>query len=153
MKLYTDTDFYEQFLPKNTLFCRDFELIIRSYDKKNDVIFFENYETKEKALTLVGQKIFSTKEKTKQDIKLQEGEFFWFDLFGLEVYEELKILGKVLEVRRMPPTDFLLLEISSDLVKKQKTLLVPYNDHFIIKTDLEEKKIIVQNVKNLIDML
>lgn len=70
---------------------------------------------------------------------LTEGEYYWADLAGLEVYNcEQQHLGIVEYVVATGANDVLVVK------NKDKTHLIPYLiDHYILKVDIENKKITV----------
>lgn len=148
LKLHFLSDFPEQF-KKGAVFStrKRGDLTILNFDKNRLLVRFEGYESPEFAQKLVNTILLTTIEKTRQNCLLKEGEFFWFDIVGLEVYEEEKLLGKVDEIQRIAEQDYLHVNTDSALIKDgfSKNFLIPYIDRFIIKTNLQEKAIHVKD--------
>ncbi|MCX6329806.1 MAG: ribosome maturation factor RimM [Bacteroidia bacterium] len=103
---------------------------------------FEGYESVEKVSEFTGCKIFLTSGKTEENI---------IDLNGLSGYKVYKIdnrlVGTVIDVIENPGQ--LLMKVR---IKKDKEILIPLHEDFIIKTD-NKKKIIKMNLpEGLIDL-
>lgn len=79
----------------------------------------------------------------REDIALKEDEFLMNDLLSFTVWESDYLLGEVINI--MANKTQLLLKI-----KRDKIYYLPWQDYFIKKIDLVEKKIIVQNSKGLL---
>jgi len=90
-KLHIDSDFPEQF-KKNSKFTTDKnqELIIESFNTKNNVVKFIDIDTVELAKKLTNRELFVSQEDTKQMCKLQKKQFFWFDIINCVVIENEK---------------------------------------------------------------
>ena len=146
MKFHLKTDFPEQFAPGLSFKTKRGELVIESYNPERDLIKFKGYNSAEAAKKLTNLDLFVTEEQTRDSIKLEEGQFFWFDLVNLEVYEGDLLLGKVAEVERLGVTDYLKLDTDKSLVAKKmpNSFLIPYLDNFVLEVDMETKKISVQ---------
>ncbi len=74
---------------------------------------------------------------------LEEGEYFYSDLIGKEVFNEENIFrGIVKDVKRYPSCD--MLEVLVDNKKK----LIPFIDEFI--KDVKDNKIIIKEIEGLL---
>jgi len=146
MKFHLKTDFPEQFTPGLSFKTKRGELVIESYNPERDLIKFKGINSVEDAKKLTNLDLFVSEEQTRESIKLEEGQFFWFDLVNLEVYEGDLLLGKVSEVERLGVTDYLKLETDKNLVSKKmpNSFLIPYLDNFVLEVDTEAKIIKVQ---------
>ena len=147
-KLHIDSDFPEQF-KKNAKFITDKnqELIVESYNAVNNVVKFVGIDTIDDAKKLTNRQLFSSIEDTKESCKLKSKEFFWFDIMNCIIIEDDKTLGKVIDIQRMPLSDYLLIETSKELVEKKLSnqFLIPYIDDYILNVDINNKKIITKN--------
>lgn len=154
MKLNLHTDFPEQF-SKNAVFTADNgkEITIQSYNPDRDLVHFVGYNTPEAAKALTNVKLFTTPEATREHCNLGDGEFFWFDLIGLDVMEGDLCLGKVEEIERIGPLDYLLVTTSPLLAEKgmAATFLIPYIDRFVGRSDLQSKVIHVTGGLDLLE--
>lgn len=146
MKLHVKTDFPEQFKTGAVFESKRGELEIEVYNPQRDLVKFKGIDSVEAAKKLTNIDLFTTEEKTRQDIKLEKGQFFWFDIIGNSVYEGELLLGRVAEIERLGATDYLKLETDKDLVSKKmpSSFLIPYLDNFVLEVDTEAKLIRVQ---------
>jgi 16S rRNA processing protein RimM len=153
-KLYIQTDFPEQFTPNTTLYTQNNQqLIIEQYNDANDTIKFVGIDNIDEAKKLTNKELFVSYEETKKRCKLDENEFFWFDIVGCKIVEYGNCLGIVQEIQRMPLNDYLVIKTSQDLVKQKmpSTFLIPYDKQYIIKTDIKSKEILTKNAKDILE--
>lgn len=147
-KLHIDSDFPEQF-KKNTKFITDKkqELTVESYNATNSVVKFIGIDTIEDAKKLTNRQLFTSKEDTKEFCQLKEKQYFWFDIMDCLIVENDITLGKVVDIQRMPLSDYLLIETSKELVEKKLSnqFLIPYIDEYILNVDINNKKITTTN--------
>lgn len=154
MKLNLFTDFPEQFAKNATFTLENGSTItLASYNPDRELVHVVGYDTPEAAKTLTNAKLFTTYEATRERCPLKEGEFFWFDLIGLNVFEGDLPLGILEEIERIGPQDYLLVKTDRTLVAKglPETFLIPYINRFVLKTDLETKKIMVEGGLDLLE--
>jgi len=146
MKFHLKTDFPEQFTSGLSFNTKRGELVIESYNPERDLIKFKGYNSNEDAKKLTNLDLFVSEEQTRNSIKLGEGQFFWFDLVGLNVYEGELLLGSVAEVERLGVTDYLKLSTAENLIAKKmpNSFLIPYLDNFVLEVDTQTKIIKVQ---------
>lgn len=143
IKLHNRSDFPSQFKKGAKFYLTDGEILeILSFNKTNFVAVFKNYENIECAAKLTNKILYQSKEITKKTCKLGKDEFFYFEILGLEVFENEEKLGKVADIFEAGNFVF---EIATDekLIKKgfHKIFYLPYTDHFIDKISIEEGKI------------
>ncbi len=153
-KIHIESDFPEQF-KENSKFITDKkqELIVESFNSKNNTIKFVGINNIDLAKKLTNRLLFVTIEDTKKQCQLKEKEFFWFDLMDTQIIENEEILGKVVDIQRLPSCDYLVVNTTDEL-KKQKLsnqFLLPYLDNYIVKVDIENKIIIVKNSKDILE--
>jgi len=153
-KLIIDTDFPEQF-KKNTKLTTDKkqELIIETYNTTSNVIKFVGIDSIEDAKKLTNRQLFVSSEDTRENCKLDAKQFFWFDMIGCTVKENEEILGAVIDIQRMPLSDYIMIETDSQLIEKgfATSFLLPYIDTYIISVDIKTKLIITQDAKNILE--
>ena len=76
---------------------------------------------------------------------LDEGEYYYEELIGLECYDSNdNYIGPVIDLQEVPQG--LILEIKG----KNKTILVPFVEAFIDGIDLEEKKLYINEIEGLL---
>jgi len=145
LKLHISSDFLEQFQAGEEFTLDDGTSIkIDHFDEKKRTVRFEGFLIREEAKKLTNKHLFSTKNRSYEQIELNEGEYFWFDLIGMSVYEGDLLLGHVKELDRIAKCDYLVLKSSLELLshkKGPKQFLIPYIDRYIKKVALEEKRI------------
>ncbi len=146
MKCHLKTDFPEQFVPGLSFTTKRGELVIEAYNPERDLIKFKGINTMEDAKRLTNLDLFVSEEQTRESIELEEGQYFWFDIIGAEVYEADLRLGKVAEIERLGATDYLKLDTDKNLVSKKmpNSFLIPYLDNFVLEVDTQAKIIRVQ---------
>ncbi len=152
LKLHLLCDFLDQFCKGETFYIeKRGEVVVKNFDANRMLIRFEGYENREVAQGLVNGILQTSIEKTRQNCKLKDNEFFWFDMIGLEVFEDDLCLGKVEEIERIGAQDYLKISTHANLLKEHvKSFLIPYIDRFVIKTDMDLKVI---QVKDCFDIL
>jgi len=155
LRLFIESDF-PQILQKGLFLTTDKNksLKIQSLNYTNSTIKFFGIDSVDEAKKLTNSLLFMSLEDTKNKCNLDEDEYFWFDLIGLDTYEESNFLGKVVNIQRLPSADYLEIETNQDLIlnikKIPKKFLIPYIDNFIDKVDLQNKKIYLKNAKDII---
>lgn len=162
MKCHLLTDFPEIFKKENTFFAipnssfassnTKLTLTLKSFDLSRSLISFQEITSPEEAKKIVNYSLYSTIKDTKSQCKLQQDEFFWFDIIGCDIYEDDTILGKVKDIQRIANTDYLIITTHKDFSKNfSKEFLIPYIKHFIITTNLETKSILTKNAKSILE--
>jgi len=153
-KLIIDTDFPEQF-KKNTKLTTDKnqELIIETYNTTSNVVKFVGINSIDDAKKLTNRQLFVSDIDTRENCKLNDKQFFWFDMMNCTVEENGEVLGKIVDIQRMPLSDYLVIETDSKLIKKEfsNSFLLPYVDAYILNVDIENKLILTQNAKDLLE--
>lgn len=153
-KLHIDSDFPEQF-KKDTKLTTDKnqELIIESFNATSGVVKFMGVDSIEDAKKLTNRQLFVSTEDTRKMCNLDDKQFFWFDMMDCIVKENDEVLGKVTDIQRMPLSDYLMIDTDEKLIKENfaTSFLVPYLDDYIISVDIENKTIIMQNAKEILE--
>ncbi len=154
LKLHLLCDFPEQF-KKGAIFhtekMGDLEII--NFDTNRSLVRFLGYESVELSRKLVNSILLTNIEQTKKNCPLEKDEFFWFDIVGLDVYEDEQKLGCVEEIERIAQQDFLHVKTTQALKDGgfSKQFLIPYVDRYIIKTDIENKIIFVKDALGILE--
>lgn len=139
LKLHLETDFPEQFEKGKTFFVGDELLEVEYFDLKRCVIKFVGIDSKEEASKLTNRPIQTTIEESRKSCILKDGEYFWFDLIGLEVYDDNTLLGKIESIERIGSTDYFLVSTNPELKELPKKFLIPHIPQYIKNIDLEKK--------------
>lgn len=154
MKVYIDSDFPEQF-KKNAKFItqKNKQLTVENFNSNNSTVKFLDINSVEDAKKLTNSHLFSSIEATKQNCKLKKDQYFWFDLIGCDIIENNEILGKIIDIQRLPLDDYFVIETTKELQQKDltKQFLIPYTKQYIQSVDIANKKIIVTNAKDILE--
>lgn len=107
------------------------------------IIKFKGCDTIEAAETLRGSTVFAPRDDFK---KLPEGEYYWFDIQGLQVYDEQgRFYGNVTEIIETGSNDVYVVK------KGGKELLLPAIEWVIKTVDLKQKKLTFRIVEGLLE--
>ncbi len=165
-KIHILSDFPEQFKPGATFSSDREDLTIEKIDLKRGLVKFKGIDTPEDAKKITNRKLYTTEEDTRKNIELKEGEYFWFDIEGCDVFEnaffdkELKSggdnlirLGKVREIERAD-VDYLLIDTDEELIKRgyPKRFMIDFKRH-VKDVDVENKKIIASGAVDILESL
>ncbi len=154
IKIFIDSDFPEQFKKgatfttnKNTL------LTVKNYNESRSIISFAEVNNIDDAKKLTNQQLFTTEEDTKENCKLNEDQFFWFDLIDCMVIENEEVLGTIVEIHRYPLGDYFEIKTEESLVGKElpKNFLLPYEKNYIKSVDIKNKKIEAKDAKAILE--
>jgi len=154
MKFHIHSDFEEQFISGATFYTHKQEKLTLSYISEDiDMIKIDGINTIEDAKKFTNVKLYSTYDLTRETCHLEDGEYFWFDIIGCEVFEESEKIGLVNEIERISITDYLQITTAETLVKRglNKQFLVPYSKPFLVDVDIENKKIELLGAKDLLE--
>jgi len=153
LKLHLHTDFPEQFQAGSILESSKGRLEIASYNAVRSLIRFVGYGSIESAKKLTNTKLYSTQAQTKADCNLEEGEYFWFDIIGSQLYEGELLLGVVEDIDRMPGADYLVIKTDQVLVGEglAKVFLLPYIPRYILSVDDASKRIEAADAKEILE--
>ncbi len=119
-----------------------FKLEYCRFEKGSAIIRLGGIDSIEKAEKLVGREVYVQKSDLPG---LEEGEFYWFELIGLDVYtEEGGYAGKV--------ESLIDRALQSVLVVRdgEKEVLIPLSEPIIKEINLKESKIIISPVEGLL---
>ena len=152
-KLHILTDFPEQFKPGAVFSSDKISLTIEKIDLKRKLVKFKGFDTPEDAKKLTNRMLYTTEEESRNNIKLNEGEYFWFDIIGCNVFENGKRLGKVIDIERVD-VDYLVIQTDENLVKEgyPKRFLIDFKRN-VQSVDIENKKIELKGALDILDSL
>ncbi|MDH5763499.1 MAG: ribosome maturation factor RimM [Nitrospinota bacterium] len=107
------------------------------------IVKFKNFKTVEEAQTLVGSSV----EICREDFQpLPEGEYYWFQIEGLQVFdEEGRYYGTVNEIISTGSNDVYVVQDGD------KELLLPMIDSVVKSIDLKEGKLIFHIIEGLLE--
>lgn len=120
----------EEFVIKTVRFHKGNYLV--SFDGLQDINLVEKY---------VGLNVYGYKE----DIELDDDEYFYGDLIGCTVMQDDQKVGEVVSVFNNGAHD--ILSVQTDT----KKISIPYVDAFIDEVDIDNKVIVVHLIKGFLD--
>ena len=150
MRVYSMTDFAEErFAKGKTVYLKTenrreaFKVATFRIHKDEPLISFEGYQD----INLIEKYAKAEIEIKKEDLhKLDEGEYYFFELKGLEVIDQkANPIGTVLRVEEGAANNVLRVQTN-----QKKEILIPYVPAFIKKVDLTAKRIIIQVIEGLL---
>ncbi|WP_297578588.1 ribosome maturation factor RimM [uncultured Helicobacter sp.] len=142
--LHLLSDFPESLQSGNVYLSQFGNLTLESYQAKRSIAKFTEIDSKEAAKQIVNLVLYTTQEQCKQQCKLKENEFFWFELVGGEIVENGEILGIVSEIERFCGQDYLFVKTDFALIAQNfpKNFLIPYNARYILGVESKKDSII-----------
>jgi 16S rRNA processing protein RimM len=153
LKLHLHCDFPEQFQAGKTFKTqKGLELEIFSYNPKRGLVKFCGFESRDSASTLINSFLFTSIEETKKSCQIEEDELFWFDIIGLRVVEEKKLLGFVDEIERIGSVDYMVVKTDDSLVKAgfSKRFYIPFIDRYVVDVK-RDKEVLVKDGLSLLE--
>jgi len=113
---------------------------IKSYrvHKNYDMVTFKDYDNINQVLKYKNYKVYINKENLKIDGYLDT------DYIGLEVYMNDKMIGRIINVIKIPNNSLFEIEDS------EKVFYIPNNKDLIEKVDMKNKKIFIKYIEGLI---
>lgn len=156
LKLQILSDFPEFFTPGRAFTAVRADetrtLTVDAFHEDRAEIRFRGVTTPEAAAELTHFVLTTTVDETRKAIALGEGEHFWFDVIGLEVYEGDVRIGTVENIDEAGQT-YLVIALDPALKAKQKRLLLPWIDHFVAGVDTAGKGVQVTRALELLEAL
>jgi len=154
MKLHIKSDFPEQFKSGSTFLINDKDRVtLTNVNLNRGLVKINSIDNPEDAKKFTNVKLYTTYEETRKNCHLKDGEFFWFDIIGCEVFEDDKRLGVVKEIERITLSNYLSIKTDDSLIQKNlaKSFLLPYNEHFILSVDIDKKIIKVNGAMDILE--
>jgi 16S rRNA processing protein RimM len=154
MKFHIKSDFPEQFYDGATFFTNlKKDITLDDVNLEKGTVKIKGIFNIEDAKKFTNAKLFTTREETRKNCHLDDGEFFWFDLEDCDVFEDGKLLGRVYEVERITITNYLSIKTDDKLVANgsSKSFLVPFQKPFVIETDIDKKVITLSGAIDILE--
>jgi len=154
LKLHIDYDFPEQFKKDAQFTLSNKQIVtIEHYNINRSVVKFVGFDDINIAKKLINKEVFTTAKNTRELCDLNENQFFWFDIIGLDIVEDDKLLGKIVDIHRYTNLDYLEVTTSNEMVQNSlpKTFMIPYNDTYIMSVDTNEKKVVTSKAFEILE--
>ncbi|AXQ78856.1 ribosome maturation factor RimM [Streptococcus chenjunshii] len=152
MRVLSVTDFAEERFKKGSVlalfddkdqFIRDVTIVSHRKQKNFDIIKFEGMNH----INAIEQyRGFSLKVAEENLSDLQEGEFYYHEIIGLDVYEEGNFIGTIKEILQPGANDVWVVKR-----KGRQDLLLPYIPSVILDVDTEAGCVAVSLLEGLDD--
>ncbi|MBM7643082.1 ribosome maturation factor RimM [Streptococcus loxodontisalivarius] len=152
MRVLSVTDFAdERFKKGNTLalfndkdqFVMDVEIASHRKQKNFDIIKFKGmYHIND----IEKYKGFSLKVAEENLTDLEDGEFYYHEIIGLDVYENDVLIGQIKEILQPGANDVWVVKR-----KGKKDLLLPYIPPVVLSVDIEGNRVEVELLEGLDD--
>jgi 16S rRNA processing protein RimM len=143
LKVKSDTSF-DRFKKGNVLYIEKEEKIVINSSRVHKgmhLITINGLTNINDVLCYVNKDIYVPHDRSE----LEEGEFYYEDIIGLDCYNSKgELIGPVKDLQEVPQG--LILEIQT----KNKTILIPFVDEFVVEVDLENKRIQIQEIEGLL---
>lgn len=115
----------------------------KRFHKNFAIIKFKGIDTAEDSHQLVNKELLIDKTQLG---KLDDDEFYWFQLIGMKVFtEKNEYIGKVSDLLDNGAQEILIVKTDN------KEFLIPFVEKFIIETNLRESKIVINPVDGLLE--
>lgn len=108
--------------------------------KQFDMICMDGYTNINEILKYKGLNVYINKD----DLILDNNKYLNEDIIGLDVIVDKKIIGIVEDIEKNAQ-ELIIVKGS------EREFLIPYNDYFVNKIDIDNKKIYINNIKGLLD--
>ncbi|MEY8443058.1 ribosome maturation factor RimM [Lactococcus ileimucosae] len=152
VRVISVTDFAEERFAKNTVlalfdkkgnYVQDLKVKTTRKQKNFYIIKFEGlYHINE----VEAFKEFSLKIAEDKLTELDEGEFYYHEIIGLDVYEQDKLIGQIKEILQPGANDVWVVKR-----KGKRDLLLPYIPPVVLNVDLKARRVDVEIMEGLDD--
>ncbi|RDU71332.1 16S rRNA processing protein RimM [Helicobacter aurati] len=151
IRAFVVTDFPEIF-SKNTRFYLSNHYItsedsiscmlvtLTNYHAQKQLLFFQEITQREQAELFRNTAMYTTIAETRKLCSLQEHEFFYFDIIGMQIIEDEETLGEVKDIQKIANTYYFIVD---------NNFLIPYIDRYIIRIDKNTKQIFTRDARFL----
>lgn len=154
IKLHNKSDFPEQFQKGAVFYLKDgTSVCIQKFNSHKQSVIFEGKISQEDVSMLVNSYLYTTKEMTKSSISLDEQEYFYFDIVGLDIEENGEKLGVIVEIENIAGINYFVIETAKYLVESgyAKIFMLPYVDRYIKSCDLQKRCVDTMGAKDILE--
>lgn len=155
-KLHISSDFPQFFTKGRKLIAvladSQKELEIDGFNEARSEIKFVGINTPEEISALTHAMLYTTIDETTKADMLEDGEFYWFDLIGLDAYENDTLLGTISAIDESVEL-YLTIRLDESIKCKQRDLILPWGDRFVVSVDMDKKRVLLANALDIIDAL
>lgn len=121
---------------------KEFSISGKKFQKNLIIVKIQEIDRIEDAELLRGKEVYIDKEELPST---EEDEYYWFELIGLNAYnQDNKLLGKVESIIDSSAQPILVIKNNSE------EYMVPLIDKFVKEVDLDNSKIVIEPIDGLI---
>ena len=148
VRIASYSDFPERFYSLKRVYFDFFdekkEFIVEHVQKKKNYLLlkFKNFNSDKDSEILLNKEIYIDE---KDKVKLPKGYFFIHDILGTTVYQNNKVLGKIVDVLSLPANDVFVIKENGN------EILFPAVKKYIEKFDVKEKVLVIKEDVDLYD--
>ena len=146
LKVAVATDFPQRFTPSATVYIKQQPMTIDSaeWHKGKAIIKLNTIDSIEEAKKLLGQPV---EIHYSQLHSLSEGQYYHFQLVGLEVWTiQGKLLGNITEILHAPGNDTYIISGANG------EILIPATEDIIKAIDLKQRCLIIEPIEGLLSL-
>jgi len=149
LEVYLDTDDPTPYEGVEVVFLQKQEGLVPFFVKhlvahrKNHILGLEDVISREQAEALQGVKLFLPITLLPE---LPEGEFYWHELVGCQLFNEGALVGTVKGIVDIPGNELVEVDASG------REILLPMSANFLEKFSREEKKIFMKLPEGLLEL-
>jgi 16S rRNA processing protein RimM len=153
LKLHLLTDFPEQFKKGSTFKSDKLDLTIEYYNEKRGTVKFVGYDDRNMAEKLTTRSLYATEEETRENCNLSEDEYYYFDIIGCNIIENDKTLGEITDILDINGTNYFEIKTNASMIESgyAKNFMVPYIDKYVQSIDIDQKAVITQDAKLILE--
>lgn len=111
------------------------------HHKEFEMVTFNEYNNINQVLKYLKKDVYIDKE----DLNLKNDEYLEDDLIGFTVIVNGEDVGELISITKASPTNKIM-----EINYKGKRILIPYHQDFILKLDLQKRKIEVKLIEGMI---
>lgn len=146
LKLILYTDFLDFFTTDTELLCENRILKVEKFNKNKNSIKFKEINDISDAKLLNSNLLYTSRELTRKNCKINNDEYFWFDIIGCNIFDKDVFIGKVIDINRIGNIDYLVVSVDFNLYTnyskiKVNKFMLPYIDRYIIECNISTKEI------------
>lgn len=144
VKLDIYTDFLSTFRVGAIFRCGDMLFTVEDFREHQKSVKFVEIADIDSAKRLTFLNVYTTRQNSVSSCHLNDDEFFWFDIVGLNVVDDGFSIGKVIDVERIGSVDYLLVEPHTTLISNTKlprSFFIPFINRYILDVDIQNSVI------------
>jgi len=121
-----------------------YEITAAAEHKKRALVTLKGFDNINQVLCLTGREVYVYRDQLPAP---SDGEYYWYDLIGLNVQtEDGEILGDLVDILETGSNDVYVVKAGD------REVLIPATEEVVLDIDLKTKKMIVRPLDGLLDL-